>query len=139
MEWTEAGVAGAFRFTQRRVPPGGEPSERRLRPRWPQAARALRRTTHRTIAAVSEALESFAFNVAVARLHEFATRLPREGRTMAEWRRHGVRRWRSCSRLIEPMMPHLAEEVTQDVSGRGRLVAELPWPDADPALLVAEP
>ena len=37
-----------------------------------EAARALRRTTHRTIAAVSEALDSFAFNVAVARLYELA-------------------------------------------------------------------
>ena len=36
------------------------------------AARALRRVTHRTIAAVSEALDSFAFNVAVARLYELA-------------------------------------------------------------------
>ena len=34
MEWTEAGVAGAFRFTQRRVPAGREP--------WPTRRRWLR-------------------------------------------------------------------------------------------------
>ena len=75
MEWTEAGVAGAFRFTQRvfrlvesagRRPIGRSPTA------FGAAARALRRATHRTIAAVTEALDSFAFNVAVARLYEFA-------------------------------------------------------------------
>jgi leucyl-tRNA synthetase len=36
------------------------------------AALALRRSTHRTIAAVTVALETFAFNVAVARIYELA-------------------------------------------------------------------
>ena len=37
------------------------------------------------------------------------------------------------------MMPHLAEEVYARLHpGSGILVADLPWLDADPALLVAE-
>ena len=43
------------------------------------------------------------------------------------------------ARLISPMMPHLAEEVhARLLPGGGQLVAELPWPEAEPALLVAE-
>ena len=76
MEWTEAGVAGAYPLHPACVPPG----RRRPAPTawpWPREPTrgrrtALRRVTHRTIAAVSEALDSFAFNVAVARLYEFA-------------------------------------------------------------------
>src|SRR5690348_14820467 len=72
MEWTEAGAVGAFRFTQRLfrlveaapTAPTSEPTD------WTAAARALRRATHRAIGAVSEALDSFAFNVAVARIYE---------------------------------------------------------------------
>jgi leucyl-tRNA synthetase len=37
------------------------------------------------------------------------------------------------------MMPHLAEEMYARLHpGSAKLVAELPWPEADPSLLVAE-
>ncbi len=47
------------------------------------------------------------------------------------------------ARLIAPMMPHLAEEMHVRLLGRGATGAdpgrrELPWPEADPALLAAE-
>src|SRR3546814_4723753 len=38
-------------------------------------------------------------------------------------------------RLVAPMMPHLAEEAWARL-GREWLVADAPWPEADPALLV---
>ena len=43
------------------------------------------------------------------------------------------------ARLIAPMMPHLAEEVYHRLHPTAAtLVADLPWPEADPDLLVAE-
>ena len=146
MEWTEAGAAGAFRFIQRVFRlvenPGAAPVEGTS-----DAARALRRVTHRTIAAVSEALDSFAFNVAVARLYELAnaisdadTRIRSGGASDASGlgtaRREAVE---MLARLIAPMMPHLAEEAYSRLyPGSRLLVAELPWPEADPDLLAAE-
>jgi leucyl-tRNA synthetase len=146
MEWTESGVAGAFRFTQRvwrlasaaapGLPPAGAPM-----PPVEGAARKLRQATHRTIAAVTEALEGFAFNVAVARIHEFANAIAEaEGQAaapgLAEARREALE---TLARLSAPMMPHLAEEVFAALNpGAGTLVAEMPWPEADPELLKAE-
>jgi leucyl-tRNA synthetase len=144
MEWTEAGAAGAFRFTQRvfrlaealggvraeMVPDGFGPS-----------GRSLRRATHRCIAAVTEALEGFAFNVAVARLYELANAITDAERAAPEaglaWaRREAVE---MLARLSSPMMPHLAEEVYLGLfPDNGHLVAELAWPEAEPALLAAE-
>ena len=76
------------------------------------AARKLRQATHRTIAAVTEALESFAFNVAVARIHEFANAIDdaeaTSGRGMGAARREALE---TLARLSAPMMPHLAEEI----------------------------
>ncbi|MCB4823346.1 leucine--tRNA ligase [Roseicella aerolata] len=143
MEWTESGVAGAYRFTQRLyrlvaaalpgLPPAGTSPEGAT-----GAAKKLRQVTHRTIAAVTEALESFAFNVAVARIHEFANAIADagEGEGMGAARREALE---AIARLASPMMPHLAEELWSLLNpGTEALVAQLPWLEADPALLKAE-
>ncbi|WP_205963600.1 leucine--tRNA ligase [Roseicella aquatilis] len=142
MEWTESGVAGAYRFTQRLyrlvatalpgLPPAGPV------PEGAEGAKKLRQATHRTIAAVTEALESFAFNVAVARIHEFANAIAEAGggEEMGAARREALE---TIARLASPMMPHLAEELWSLLRpGTEALVAQLPWPEADPALLRAE-
>jgi leucyl-tRNA synthetase len=138
MEWTESGVAGAYRFTQRvfriveaalpSLPPAGSAPE--------EAGKALRRATHRAIATVTEALETFAFNVAVARLYEFANAIEAAKDAPGGARREA---FEMLARLSAPMMPHLAEEVWSLLRPNDTvLVAELPWPEADAALLVAE-
>jgi leucyl-tRNA synthetase len=131
MEWTAAGVAGASRFSQRlwrlvhhALPllPGAD-----IMPA-PDAARDLRRATHRTIAAVTEALETFAFNVAVARIHEFANMLEANQDADGAARREALE---AVTRLISPMMPHLAEELWAMLRPGAPLVATLPWLEAD--------
>jgi leucyl-tRNA synthetase len=51
-------------------------------------------------------------------------------------------RWEAVevlARLIAPMMPHLAEEAYNRMHPKAAtLVADLPWPEADPALLAVE-
>jgi leucyl-tRNA synthetase len=144
MEWTESGAAGAFRFTQRifrltesldGTVAGDKPAE------FGSAGRTLRRATHKAIAAVTEAWEGFAFNVAVARLYELANAVTDAERAKDEaglvWaRREAVE---MLARLASPAMPHLAEEIYARLHpGHTTLVADLSWPEADPALLVAE-
>ena len=144
MEWTESGAAGAFRFTQRlfRLAEALDGVRTEMMPdAFGPAGRTLRRATHRCIAAVTDALESFAFNVAVARLYELANAITDAERAPPEaglaWaRREAVE---MVARLASPMMPHLAEEVYARLfPDNGHLVAELVWPEAEPALLVAE-
>jgi leucyl-tRNA synthetase len=149
MEWTEAGAVGAYRFTQRlfrlaeALPDAGQAGvgPETLSP----AARVLRRATHRAIQAVTEAFEGFAFNVAVARIYELANALTdAEKVALADgadaslaWSRREA--MEMAARLSAPMMPHLAEEIFRRLyPDAGRLVAELPWPDYDPALAAAE-
>jgi len=150
IEWTEAGVAGAFRFLQRvyRLSDGGtgsgdaDAAAGSASPAGADpAALALRRTMHRTIAAVTEALESFAFNIAVARLHEFTaaiadTATPRPSVAMRAVRAEAIA---TLIRLIAPLTPHLAEEMEHRLRpDRTTLVAEMPWPEADPELVRAD-
>lgn len=144
MEWTEAGVAGAFRFTQRvfRLAESLDPAAAVGAPGdVGPTVRALRQATHRAIAAVTEALDSFAFNVGVARLYEFANAIADAERAPNQpglvWARREA--LETLSRIMSPMMPHLAEEVHARLQPDSEtLVAELPWPEPDPVLLAME-
>ena len=147
MEWTEAGVAGAYRFTQRlyrlaeavaALGPVEAPAE------WSAPARKLRRATHRTIAAVTEAMENFSFNLAVARIYELAgamTEAEKDAAGTPEDRALSAARHEALAMLIRlsaPMMPHLAESMNALLHPEGGLVAEEPWPGYDASLTAAE-
>ena len=141
IEWTEAGVVGAYRFVQRlhRLAEASAGSAPSLPAQFADAAVALRRVTHRTIVSVTQALEDFAFNVAVARIYELAGAIADSDRGgeadgMAYARREAVE---TAARLIAPMMPHLGEELFS-ILGHGVLLAQEAWPQADPALVAAQ-
>jgi leucyl-tRNA synthetase len=141
MEWTETGVIGAYRFVQRlsrladasMEDVGGHPDH------FSPQATTLRRATHRTIEAVTQALEGFSFNVAVARIYELAGAVGEADRTSGAegmaWARHEA--LEMAARLVAPMMPHLAEDMFARLGGIG-LLAKQAWPEADPALVAVE-
>ena len=143
MEWTEAGVSGAARFVQRlfrlvaAVAAETLPAPAAMPDGFGEAADTLRRTTHRTIAAVTEALDGFAFNVAVARLHELASAIADAAQGPAAPDLDQARREAAVAicLLAAPMMPHLAEELLALLEPGGALAALRSWPLPDPALL----
>jgi leucyl-tRNA synthetase len=96
-------------------------------------ALALRRTVHKTIAAFTDDLERFRFNRAVARIHELANAIGDFAPAAAEDRWALREALEAVAQLIQPMMPHLAEELWERL-GHATLLAESAWPEADPAL-----
>ncbi len=145
VEWTASGVEGAWRFVQRvwtvvsELPPppqGGPAAEAEALAQAEGAALELRRATHRTIIAVSEGIEQFRFNVAVAAIHEFVNALRKlttdEGVAAHTAQREAAQREAGLvlARLIAPFMPHLAEECWEALGGDG-LVSAADWPRAD--------
>ncbi len=141
VEWTEAGVQGAYRFVQRlyrlAVQVAGE--RRVAKPEsFSGEAKKLRQLTHRTIAAVTEALDSFAFNLAVAKLYELTGAVFGQAAETDEQVFARFEGAEMIARLVAPMMPHLGEEAFAKISPGAGLVAQQPWPKADPALLVVD-
>ena len=143
LEWTDAGVEGAWRFTQRlwrmtvEALPALPAPNASIPAVFGSAAETLRRATHRAVAQITDDIEGFRFNVAVARNHELANAI---GATTAV---DDADRWalrealETLVRLTGPMMPHLAEELWERL-GHPNLLADTPWPEADPALLHEE-
>jgi leucyl-tRNA synthetase len=141
LEWTEAGVEGAWRYINRlwrmaSEPPVALPPPGTAKPSQLSAeAEAAWRLVHKTIAQVSDSVENLRFNVAVAQVRTLSNTLeglrgsgPGEAWVLAEGLRILVR-------LIGPMTPHLAEEMWTALGGEG-LLADQPWPKADPALVI---
>jgi leucyl-tRNA synthetase len=93
----------------------------------------LARATAKAIDEVTKGIEGFAFNKAIAKLYEFTNTLQKSQAGTAA-RRDAMK---VMAQLIQPMTPHLAEEVWQMLGGEG-LVARAPWPQADPALLIED-
>ena len=141
LEWTEAGVTGAWRFQQRlfriasealaELPPAGAPKPNA----FPEAAMALRRAAHKAIAGVSTDIEAFHFNKAVARLYELASTIDAAQPADAATRWALREALEIFVRLVGPMTPHLAEELWQAL-GHTSLLADSPWPLPEDALLV---
>ena len=91
---------------------------------------------HKTVDGVSGDLEKFHFNKAVARIRELTNAIEGLDGTAAgaDWvRRLGLE---TVTLLIAPMTPHLAEALWSELGRGDTLVADTPWPEADPAYLV---
>jgi leucyl-tRNA synthetase len=124
LQWTDAGIEGAWRFVQRV---------------WRLVAEAgvadgddagLKRVLHRAIAGITEDIEALRFNKAVAKAYELTSAIEKAPPSIT--RAEAVR---TLVQLIAPAMPHLAEEAWQALGEIG-LAVDAPWPAFDPALLV---
>jgi leucyl-tRNA synthetase len=145
VEWTERGVQGASRFTQRLWRLVGEAADRSAgagtaRPgSFTEPALAVRKAAHGALAKVTDAIDKLHFNVAVAHIYEFANALGAALANTAPSSADFAWAMREAAdilvRLFHPMMPHLAEECWATL-GHDTLVATEPWPVLEPALLI---
>ena len=144
--WTEEGVQGAARFVQRiwrlvddltdfKAAAGAHDAGA------VDAVITIRKAAHRAVLRTEEDVERLRFNRCVAHAYELANALQAEfavkkGKPLSE-------EWVAAMRealvfllqIIAPMMPHLAEECWKTL-GFTQLIAETPWPKADPSLIV---
>ena len=141
-------MQGAWRFTNRLWRQIGDATE--LAKNAPTArpasfgepALALRKAAHGALAKVSDAIEKLHFNVAVAHIYEVANALgaaiakPSDTPDFAPDFAWAMKEAAGIMvRLFHPMMPHLAEECWASL-GHATLVADEPWPEVEPDLLV---
>jgi leucyl-tRNA synthetase len=136
VNWDEEGIAGAERFLQRVwrlcLGVGAEEGQEN----GSQAEQDLRRAAHKTIQRVSDDIEAFKFNTAVAALMELSRSLAANqdtvGTTQAYRQATGT-----LIRLLAPFAPHITEELWAR-RGSASSVHQQPWPSYDPTLVVEE-
>jgi leucyl-tRNA synthetase len=133
-EWTDAAIAGPVRFLQNVWRLVDSPES------FPvtgsnASADVLRRRTHQAIRKVTEDYEGFHFNTAGSTVMELSNAMQKYlqdgGRPEADW--DFARR--SLVLLLNPMAPHVGEELWSRIGGQG-LAADAPWPQYDAAATV---
>jgi leucyl-tRNA synthetase len=138
MEWTDAGIEGAWRYLNRlwRLVQDVDASATDLPSidALDDVSADLVKTTHKAIAQVTDALEDFRYNAAVAHIREFSNTIGDKHNAAPAARRFAVE---TLARLANPLMPHITEEIWHTLKGDGLLVDQ-PWPQHDPALLVED-
>ena len=137
-EWSDTGLNGVARWMNRlwELAPrdsgqldGPPPDE--------TAVRELKRTTHKTIRRVTEDLERFKFNTALASLMEYSNALNRA------WDGGGIdsRTWSDAVEklllLLAPMAPHITEELWER-TGHAYSIHDQRLPEWDEALAADE-
>ena len=147
--WTEAGVQGAYKQTQRLWRLVCE-IERIVGPRRPARpetfggeARRIRQVAHAALAKIEDEIERLRFNVCIAQIYEFANALSSAVGAIEAAPAPDDLRWAFAEagdilvHCFAPMMPHLAEECWE-VLGHETFVAQSPWPAVDRSLIVSD-
>ena len=146
--WTEAGVQGAFKQTQRlwRLTTEMERIVGPSRPLKPasfsERAANIRRSAHAALVKVEDDVERLRFNVCIASIYELANFLSGEVGAIEQSEVADDIRFAFAEagdilvHLFAPMMPHLAEECWAAL-GHANLIAESAWPAADRGLIVS--
>ena len=139
VEWTQAGVEGAARFTQRvwsvfdALPEGAAHPA----PGDDDASLELRRISHKSTSAIDKAIVEFRFNSAVAALHEWVGALKKAESTSESLNGARIEAASMLARCLTPFMPHLAESCWERLGGDGLVSAAL-WPEVDETLLTSD-
>jgi len=119
LEWDERGLEGAFKFLNRVW---------RIRDNLREKADpALIKIMHRTIQKVTQDIESFKFNTAIASLMELVNAVYQLGADKEVFSKLLI--------MLSPIAPHFAEELWQFL-GNKESIAETEWPKFDPKLLI---
>jgi leucyl-tRNA synthetase len=143
--WSEAGVEGAHRFTQRLWRLISEAAEAlngvQAAPAKQGDALAISQLAHRTLKAVQNDYDKLWFNKAVARIYELVNAIAGPLTTVAS----GKAAPDYCAavrdaaeilvQLVAPMTPHLAEECWSALGYTG-LLSQAAWPQYDESLVV---
>ena len=132
-EWSDSGINGVVRWLHRVWELARRDPRELDFPVSEEAARDLTRLIHQTVRKVTEDVERFKFNTALAALMEYTNELSRV------WERGEMSRelWEEAIErlllLMAPMVPHMSEELWER-TGRRFSVHSLPWPEWDAGL-----
>ncbi|HEY9164897.1 MAG TPA: leucine--tRNA ligase [Candidatus Kryptonia bacterium] len=137
-DWSDRGITGVFRFLSKLVDLFEDSSDYPLNPRLAkeklgEVERKIYRRLNQVTRKVTEDIESFRFNTAIAALMEFTNEYTqvissRENAIRVELKALVLS---TLNRLLAPFAPHLSEEFYEMRGGKTSIFNSEKWPDYD--------
>lgn len=91
----------------------------------------LDKVYHETVKAVTEQIEDYKFNTAIAQLMIFVNAANKADKLYIDYAKGFIQ-------LLAPFAPHLAEELWHTLTASGQSISYVPWPSYDEAFLVED-
>ena len=136
-EWSDSGINGVARWMNRVWELAQRDSRQLDLPVAAEAARDTQRLVHQTVRKVTDDVERFKFNTALAALMEYTNTLNQ----VWERKEAGAELWGEAIErllvLMAPMAPHVSEELWER-TGHESSVHDQSWPEWDPELAAEE-
>ncbi|MBJ6745059.1 leucine--tRNA ligase [Streptococcus sp. 121] len=123
--WSEEGLEGSRKFLDRvyRLITSKEITD--------QNDGQLDKIYHETVKAVTEQIEDYKFNTAIAQLMIFVNAANKADKLYKGYAQGFVQ-------LLAPFAPHLAEELWQTLTASGESISNVAWPNYDESFLVED-
>ena len=139
MEWSTAGVEGSYKFLNRvlRIVNETKKPKKLINLGLVDKQNAVIKKIHQSIKDVTEGIESFRFNVCIAKLYELTNMISKlDSKTDFEisLKFYGLE---ILAQLISPFAPHHAEEIWS-LMGNKILICDTEWPKFDKRFLNVE-
>jgi leucyl-tRNA synthetase len=141
LEWSDAGVEGAFRFLKRlwklvAMHIAAGKAEDLNTAALNEAQRELRRRVHETIAKVSDDMgRRYTFNTAIAAVMELINAIARFDDASVQGRAVVHEALDAVTLLLAPIVPHACHALWQELGHSGAVV-DASWPEVDKDALV---
>lgn len=139
LEWSDKGVQGCYRFLNRvwnLVREIGNKQKGRVIKTYDQDEKKLNRITHSAIKKVTEDIQKFHFNTAIAAIMELSNGIYDYLRKKGD-NSHLRENVEKLILLLSPFAPHICEELWE-VLGRRRSVIKESWPGYDQEVIKKE-
>ena len=137
VDWSDVSPSGSLKFLNRAYRIAGDVTSD-VNVDFSKGDLAIRKITHKTIHEISQAVESFRFNVAVARLMELSNALRKGIDSGVGPKDPAIREGAQALALgLSLVAPYTAEEMWEKL-GHKPSVATAGWPTVDPKLLTQD-
>ena len=141
INWSLSGINGAWRFTQKfwrvvhscsevfGIDTTTKPND------FDSTTKDFRKNIHQNLKLITESINEFQMNVAVAKIHELTSEINnfKVQNDDSKWAKKEA--LNILIRVTEPMMPHIAEECW-NLIGNNESINETEWPKYEDALLI---
>ncbi len=127
LEWTDNGISGAFKFINKIWDISNNILSLDDYKCEKKAEKSIGEHLNITIENVTNNIESFSFNKAIANIYEFINSLQKSITKKTSTKKELVECLSGLSLILQPFVPHISEELWRLIGGRG-LAVEKEWP-----------